>query len=86
MGSLPRAGRLLKGFILFNIDDEDFAMDIKIVHAILKTENYKHFISPLYRHVNSTIEYVSDRTNSQNRIILIPDKNKPKEMNYYLCS
>ena len=86
MGSLPRAGRLLKGFILFNIDTEETRIDSKIAHAILKTENYKHFISPLHHHVTSAIEYVSDRTNSQNRITLIPDKNKPKEMNYYLCS
>ena len=86
MGSLPWAGRLLKGFILFNTDDEEIAMDIKIVTAILMSANYKQFISPLHHHATSVIEYVSDRTNSKNRITLIPDKNKPKEMNYYLCS
>lgn len=86
MGSLPWAEMPGKGFILFNIDTEKTTMDNKIVAAILMAANYKQSLSVTNLHITPASEYVSNRTNYEKRITLIPDKNKPKEMNYYLCS
>jgi hypothetical protein len=86
MNSLRWAEMPLIRFILSNIDIEVIAINSKIAFAILKTESYKHFFFPHHYNVTPALEYVSDRINSKNKITLISDKNKPKEMNYYLWS
>lgn len=86
MDSLLSARESISESILIHIDEEEIAMDIKIVHSILKNESYVHFLSPLLHNVTSAIGCYTELTSYENRITLIPEKNKPKQVNDYLCS
>lgn len=60
MGSLSGTGEVLTGFILFKINKEEFAVDIKIVHAILKAGHYNNLVSSLNHNTTPVIEYKNE--------------------------
>ena len=60
MGSLFGAGEVLTGFILFKINKEEFAIEIKIVHAILKAGNYNNLVSAVNNNTTPVIEYKNE--------------------------
>ena len=60
MDTQLRVGEILTGFILFNIDKEEYAVDIKIVNAILKTADYKKIIFSSHQELTFTIEYKNE--------------------------
>jgi chemotaxis signal transduction protein len=57
VNSLSHAGEVLSGFVLFNINKTEFAVDIKIVESILHTENFKDFVFTAYHNIPLTVEY-----------------------------
>jgi len=59
--SLLRAGEAIKGFILLLFNNEEVAIDIKIVVAILVMVYYNQFLSTACHRFTSAIEF---RTNS----------------------
>lgn len=57
MDSRLRVDEVLTGFIIFIIDKEEFAIDIKIVDAILKTADYRKIIFSSQQELAFTFEY-----------------------------
>jgi chemotaxis signal transduction protein len=56
----PGVGEILTGFILFNIDKEEYAVDIKNVNSILKTIDYQKIIFISRQELAFTIEYKNE--------------------------
>jgi len=55
-----RVDEVLTGFILFNIDKKEFAVDINNVSAILKTADYKKLVISSHQELAHSIEYKNE--------------------------
>ena len=60
MGTVSVAKEALTGFILFKINIEEFAIDIKVVHTILKAGYYNNLVSLVRLKTNPVIEYKNE--------------------------